>query len=78
MPTEPPPEWVLTLREVVGRRIREARLAADLSQVALAELVGVDHKTVHRIEYGTRDPSLGLLLQLARALRVPLADLVRE
>ncbi|GGX01766.1 helix-turn-helix transcriptional regulator [Streptomyces chryseus] len=78
MPTEPPPEWVLTHRGVVGRRIRQARIDADLSQVALAELVGIDHKTVHRIEYGVSDPRLGLLAQLARALRVPLADLVRE
>lgn len=78
MPTEPPPEWVLTRRSVIGRRIRQARTDANLSQVALADLVGVDHKTVHRVEYGTSDPSLGLLLQLARALRVPLADLVRE
>ncbi|MGW4779991.1 helix-turn-helix transcriptional regulator [Streptomyces filamentosus] len=33
--------------------------------------------TIHRIEYGTSDPSLGLLLRLARVLHVPLADLVQ-
>ncbi|MYY07313.1 helix-turn-helix domain-containing protein [Streptomyces sp. SID4913] len=34
--------------------------------------------TVHRIEYGTSDPRLSMLLRLAAALGVPLADLVRE
>lgn len=48
-----------------------------MSQLRLADLVGVDHKTIHRIEYGISDPGLGLLLQIAHAVRVPLGDLVR-
>lgn len=77
MSADPPPAWVLTRREAIGARIREARLNAGLTQWALAELVGVDNKTIHRIEYGHSDPGLGLLLQIAHALHVPLADLVR-
>ncbi|MDV5145950.1 helix-turn-helix transcriptional regulator [Streptomyces sp. SBC-4] len=62
---------------MIGTRIRVAREHLNLSQVRLGELVGADHKTVHRIEHGTSDPGLGLLLQIAYAVDVPLAELVR-
>ncbi|MEU6168109.1 helix-turn-helix transcriptional regulator [Streptomyces tanashiensis] len=76
MPTDQP-AWVLARRELIGAHIRDARVHADLSQLALADLCGVDHKTIHRIEYGTSDPSLSLLLRIAQALDMPLADLVQ-
>lgn len=76
MPAEQP-AWVLRRRQVIGARIRAARENANLSQVQLGERVGADHKTIHRIEYGTSDPGLGLLLQIAIAVSVPLAELVR-
>ncbi len=72
------PDWVLTRRRTIGNRIRAGRLAAGLSQVALADLCAVDHKTIHRVEYATADPSLGLLLRIADAIHVPLADLLRQ
>ncbi|MGW7198437.1 helix-turn-helix domain-containing protein [Streptomyces chryseus] len=77
MPTAAP-AWVLTRREAIGARIRTARQDAGLSQVKLAELVGIDHKTVHRVEYGLSDPSLSTLLLIAHAVDVPLGDLVRQ
>ncbi|MFE1346645.1 helix-turn-helix domain-containing protein [Streptomyces sp. NPDC058757] len=76
MPTEHP-AWVLAQRRTIGARIRAAREHANLSQLALAERCGVDHKTIHRVEHATSDPSLSLLLRLARSLEVPLADLVQ-
>lgn len=75
MPTEHP-AWVLAQRRAIGARIRDAREHANMSQLALGDACGVDHKTIHRIEYATSDPSLSLLLRLAQALDVPLADLV--
>lgn len=77
MPIKPQPEWVVTQRRTVGDRIRAARLGANLSQMRLAAMLGVDHRTIHRIEHGTSDPSLSLLLMLSDAVEVPLADLVR-
>ncbi|WP_369780705.1 helix-turn-helix transcriptional regulator [Streptomyces sp. R33] len=44
----------------------------------MAELAGVDRKTVVRLEAGTSDAQLGVWLRIARAAGVPLADLVRE
>ncbi|MFC8155881.1 helix-turn-helix domain-containing protein [Streptomyces cinereoruber] len=76
MPSEQP-AWVLSRRQAIGSRIRAAREHANLSQVQLGELCGVDHKTIHRIEYGTSDPGLGLLLQIAHAVGVPLSELVQ-
>ncbi|MEV5941308.1 helix-turn-helix transcriptional regulator [Streptomyces sp. NPDC051994] len=78
MQADPRPTWVLTCRRAIGNRIRAGRLDAQLTQMALAERVGVDHKTIHRIEYAQSDPSLGLLLRIADAIGVPLADLVRQ
>ncbi|MEW2631770.1 helix-turn-helix transcriptional regulator [Streptomyces sp. NPDC048389] len=77
MPSDPPPAWVLVRRQMIGERLREARLRARLSQERLGELVGADRKTIHRIETGTSDPGLGLLLQIADAVGVRLADLTR-
>lgn len=77
MPTDPQPAWVLIRRQMIGERLREARLSANYTQERLAAAVGVDHKTIHRIEAGTSDPSLGLLLQIADVVGVRLGDLVR-
>ncbi len=71
------PDWVPARRREIGERIRTARRAAKLSQVALAERVGRDHKTIHRWENAATPPDLVDLLLLADALGVPLADLVQ-
>lgn len=72
------PDWVLPRRRAIGERIRSAREHANLSQVHLGELVGRDHKTIHRYEHAIRDPTLTDLLLIARALDVPLALLLED
>ncbi|MFD4275078.1 helix-turn-helix transcriptional regulator [Streptomyces cyaneofuscatus] len=76
MTTDPPPDWELPRRQQIGRRLRGLREDRGLTQVQLGEQAGMDHKTVHRIEYAINDPSLGMLLRLAAALNVELAELV--
>jgi transcriptional regulator with XRE-family HTH domain len=71
------PDWVPARRREIGARLRAARLHAGFTQVRLGELVGRDHRTIHRWEYAHRIPDLNDLLVLADALNVPLADLVR-
>lgn len=71
------PDWVHARRREIGARIRDARLNADLTQVQLGELIGRDHRTIHRWEYALRIPDLEDLLLIADALDTPLADLVR-
>jgi transcriptional regulator with XRE-family HTH domain len=71
------PDWVLTRRREIGSRIRTERNRAGLTQLELGNLIGRDHRTIHRWEYGERVPNLDDLLLLAHALGVRVADLVR-
>lgn len=76
MPNQDPPAWVLDQRRAIGARIRDRRLWADLTQERLAERVGVDRRTIQRIEAGTSDPTLTVLLLIAHTLRTSIADLL--
>ncbi|MFG2976320.1 helix-turn-helix transcriptional regulator [Streptomyces sp. NPDC048331] len=78
MQTDQPPDWVSLRRRAIGARLRDARTRAELSQERLAELAGIDRKTVVRLEGGYSDARLTVWLRLARAVGVPLAELVRE
>jgi putative transcriptional regulator len=59
------------MAESLGNRLRDLRAERDLTQAALAELVGVSRKTVNTIENGVFVPSTLLALRLARALGRP-------
>lgn len=72
---DPLPAWVLDRREAIGALLRDARLRAGLTQASLGERVGLDHKTIHRIEYAASDPSLSDLLLIAAELQLHLGDL---
>jgi transcriptional regulator with XRE-family HTH domain len=52
---------------VAGELLREARVAAHLSQRALATIAGVPQSTVARIEGGHMQPSLPLLYRILEA-----------
>ncbi|MDX3714457.1 helix-turn-helix transcriptional regulator [Streptomyces europaeiscabiei] len=77
MPTDPMPDWVLLQRRAIGDHVRAERTRQKLTQERLAENVGLDRKTVNRIEQGTHATLIDHLALIARALDVPLADLVR-
>lgn len=75
---EPPSDRVQRERLRIGRNIAAARLHANLTQEGLAERAGLSSDTVWRVETGTRSARLDWLIQIADALRVDLADLVRR
>ena len=56
-------------------RLREIRTEQDLTQAALAELVGVSRKTINTVENGVFVPSTTLALKLAQALGRPVEAL---
>lgn len=61
-----------------AKRLTEVREYRGLSQAELAEKAGMVPSAVSHFETGRRDPSLGSLRKLARALSVSLDDLAGE
>lgn len=70
------PEWIRLACQQQGDRIRRAREYANLTQEALAHEAELGRSTVQRIESGDGIKYVHLL-RIARALGVPLADLVQ-
>lgn len=60
----------------VGPRLRALRRQRDLTLAGLSAATGISVSTLSRLESGQRRPNLELLLPLARALEVPLDELV--
>jgi len=58
----------------VGRRIRQFRQDAGLSQEALAELVGVSFQQVQKYESGHTTLNILKLQHIAQALKVQVSD----
>ena len=67
---------VSSMRKVLASRLYELRTNADLSQAALAEIAGIDRKTINRIENGHFAPSIDTLVRLSIVLRVPVTSLL--
>jgi transcriptional regulator with XRE-family HTH domain len=63
--------------EMVAERIITKRKKAGLSQDALAELAGIDRKTVNRIENGHFSPSMETFFRIANALRTNAKDFLK-
>jgi transcriptional regulator with XRE-family HTH domain len=61
---------VKDMRSVLADRLFELRTNADLSQARLAEIAGVDRKTINRIENGHFSPALDTIVRLSVALGI--------
>jgi transcriptional regulator with XRE-family HTH domain len=61
---------------LVGRRLREYRLAKNLSMETLAQLCGFSKETVRAIEAGEQVPRLHTFVRIVRALDIGLEDLL--
>jgi transcriptional regulator with XRE-family HTH domain len=62
----------------VGAQVRVEREKAKLSIAQLATDAGLSKAYVVRLENGATNPSLGVLDQIAKALDITVADLVRS
>lgn len=60
----------------VGRRVRGARLAQEMTLEGLSEGSGVSVAHLSRLESGARHPSLATLLNVAAGLGVPISSLL--
>ncbi|NEB92468.1 helix-turn-helix domain-containing protein [Streptomyces bauhiniae] len=72
------PDWVRQHQITLGHRLAVLRRGADLSQDQLADLVGVERRTIQRWEAAETDPRYADLLLLARALHIPMHKLLEE
>jgi len=59
----------------VKTRIKELRVARDLTQQQLADIVGVRRETVVFLERGRYVPSLKLAYEIARVFGLPIEDI---
>ncbi len=62
----------------VAARLRELRRGRGLTLATLAEWTGISAAHLSRMEKGERQPSIGSLIQLARAYGVSLGELVGD
>lgn len=58
----------------VGTNIRRRRMALDLSQVYVAEQVGISQPMLNQVERGTKNPSLQASAGIAKVLQCRIED----
>ena len=59
-------------------KLKAARAAKDLSQQALADLVGVSRQTINAIEKGNYNPTIKLCIAICKVLDKTLDELFGE
>ena len=64
--------------QTVADRLVALRAERGFSQARLAELAGVDRKTINRIENGHFSPALDTLVRLGVALGVKPSDFLKQ
>jgi len=63
----------------IGSRLRYYRCLRGMNQLQLAEASGLSRSTIGRIEsYNNQSCSIAIFIALARALRVPLENLLSD
>jgi transcriptional regulator with XRE-family HTH domain len=69
------PKSKLEIDGYIGARIREGRLALNLSQEQLARVLGVSFQQIQNYENGVNGVSAVRLFDICRTLHVPLASM---
>lgn len=67
-----------SLRQQFGNRVKELRLASDMSQEEFADKCEFARSYMSRIERGRANPSLDAVEILAEALDVPVVKLFED
>jgi len=65
-----------SLEKEIGLRIKLARIKAGLKQKELAEMVGMHPMSISQIESGRRSTTIAQLLEIAKALNVPIVQIL--
>src|SRR5947207_13286167 len=78
MADDPGQEGEVAYLRLLGERIREARARRGMTRKILARDSEVSERYLAQLESGQGNISIILLRQIAQAMGLPLADLVRE
>lgn len=68
---------MIDVRERLAQNLRRLRQASSLSQEAFADEAGLHRTYVSDLERGKRNPTTTVMDKVARALNVPIGDLLR-
>jgi len=60
-----------------GKRVKEIRLQKNMSQADLAKVLGLHPTYISGIERGVRNMALKNIEKLAKALNVPIQELIK-
>ena len=55
--------------------LKKYRVAQELTQEQLADIVGVRRETIMRLEQAQYNPSLKLAIDISRAVKAPIEDI---
>jgi transcriptional regulator with XRE-family HTH domain len=69
-------EWLQQERRRIGDRIRVVRMHRNLTQERVFLAVPMTRSFYQEVEAGRANPSLETLLRIARAIGVPIGDLL--
>ncbi|WP_345830642.1 helix-turn-helix transcriptional regulator [Erwinia sp. HDF1-3R] len=69
-------ETLKSPKVLFGRRVKQLRLQAGLSQEAFAHKCGLDRTYVSGIERGLRNPTLEVIAIIARGLEMEIKHLI--
>lgn len=67
----------MDVRKKFGKRLRALREERGWSQEEFADRAGLHRTYVSAVERGVRNPTLSVLQRLAKALGVPISELVQ-
>ena len=68
----------MDIKKQIGACLLKGRLAAGISQEALAKMIGVWPTVYARYERGEREPPLSVIIRIAQALNIPLFELLKD
>ncbi len=67
-----------TKQKLLGKRVREARIARGLTQQELANLCCLNRSYISEVEAGKRNITISNAEKIALALQIDLVDLLKE
>lgn len=62
----------------IGETIKKFRLSVKMSQMALAEKIGISYQQLQKYEKGTNNISVYRLQQISEALNIPISSLLED